>query len=231
MPALCRELGIDRFTAFPYFGLGYHGRDKYGPEMTLEACRQQYDELYWPTVREAEAHGVSLEIPPPGPEKRIAFGLEVRPLHDFARIESNQWTLGRFVFHLDYDVPPGQYCQSLWRSAGIGSTYKTGHAEEETHFLYPCIGPLSGLDLSRQAAFRFPAAEGFLRLYRNPVFTLLRRAQHLRGLSEVCDVCRGTDTRDPAHVPLLQRLVTEFARTHVPEHRFDPIWLETLERQ
>lgn len=29
------ELGIDPFTAFPYFGFGYHGRDKYGPEMTL----------------------------------------------------------------------------------------------------------------------------------------------------------------------------------------------------
>ena len=231
MPALCRELGIDRFTAFPYFGLGYHGRDKYGPEMTLEACRQQYDQLYWPTVREAEAHGVSLEIPLPGSEKRVAFGLEARPLHDFARIESNEWKLGRFVFHLEYDAPPGQYCQFLWRSAGIGSTYKTGHAEDETHFLYPCIGPLSGLDLSRQTAFRFPGAEDFLRLWRNPIFTMLRRAQHERGVSEVCDVCRRTDTRDPTHFPLLQRLVAEFARKHVPEHQFDAGWQAEMERQ
>ena len=49
MPALCRELGIDRLSAFPYFGLGYHGQDKFGPEMTLEACRDQYDDLYWST--------------------------------------------------------------------------------------------------------------------------------------------------------------------------------------
>jgi len=125
----------------------------------------------------------------------------VRPLHDFARIESNQWTLGRFVFHLDYDVPSGQYCQSFWRSAGIGSTYKTGHAEDETHFLYPCIGPLSGLDLSRQPAFRFPDAEGFLRLYRNAVFTMLRRAQHARGVSEVGDVGAGPTPGIPRTSP------------------------------
>jgi molybdenum cofactor biosynthesis enzyme MoaA len=79
MPALCRELGVDRFTAFPYFGLGYHGRDKYGPEMTLEAGRREYDELYWRTVREAEAHEISLEIPLPGAAKRAAFGVEARP--------------------------------------------------------------------------------------------------------------------------------------------------------
>jgi molybdenum cofactor biosynthesis enzyme MoaA len=231
MPALCRELGVDRFTAFPYFGLGYHGRHKYGPEMTLEACRQQYDELYWPTVRAAEAHGVSLEIPLPGSEKRVAFGLEARPLHDFARIESNAWRLGRFVFHLEYDAPPGQYCQFLWRSAGIGSTYKIGHAEDETHFLYPCIGPLSGLDLSRQTAFRFPDTEGFLRLWRNHIFTMLRQAQHERGISEVCDVCRKIDTRDPTHFPVLQRLVAEFTRKHVPQRQLDPTRLAQLERQ
>jgi molybdenum cofactor biosynthesis enzyme MoaA len=120
MPALCRALGIDRFTAFPYFGLGYHGRDKYGPEMTLEACRREYDEVYWRTVQEAQAHEVSLEIPLPGAEKRTAFGLEARPLHDFARVESNEWKLGRFVYHLDWDVQPGEYCPALWRAAGIG---------------------------------------------------------------------------------------------------------------
>jgi MoaA/NifB/PqqE/SkfB family radical SAM enzyme len=225
MPALCRELGIDRFTVFPYFGLGYHGRDKYGPEMTLEACRREYDRVYWSTVREAEAHQVSLEIPLPGAEKRTAFGLEARPLHDFARVESNEWKLGRFVFHLDYPVPPGEYCPALWRSAGIGSTHKASRAREETHFLYPCIGPLSGLDLSGRTAFRFPGAEDFQRLWRNPVFTLLRRAQREKGVSEVCDLCRTADTRDPHHFPRLERLVAEFAREHCgapPEHAAEP---------
>jgi len=214
MPRLCRELGIDRFSAFPYFGLGYHGRGKYGPDMALETCRRDYDELYWLTVREAEAHGISLEIPLPSSEKRTAFGVEARPLHDFARVESNEWKLGRFVFHLDYDAPPGAYCPALWRSAGIGSTHKGSRAKDETHFLYPCIGPLSSLDLSLRTAFRFPEADAFIRLWRNPVFTLLRRAQRHPGVSDVCDMCRRHDTRDPQHFPRLERIVAEFAREH-----------------
>jgi len=219
MPALCRDLGIDRFTAFPYFGLGYHGTDKYGPEMTLETCRREYEELYWVTVQEAEAHRVSLEIPLPRSQKRTAFGVEARPVHDFARVESNEWKLGRFVFHLDYDAPPGAHCPALWRSAGIGSTHKGSHAKNETHFLYPCIGPLSSLDLSMRTAFRFPGAEEFIRLWRNPVFTLLRRAQRKPGVSKVCDMCRSNDTRDPQHFPQLERAVAEFAREHcgIPE--------------
>jgi MoaA/NifB/PqqE/SkfB family radical SAM enzyme len=123
MPALCRDLGIDRFSAFPYFGLGYHGTDRYGPKMTLETCRREYEDLYWVTVQETEAHRVSLEIPLPGSQKRTAFGVEARPVHDFARVESNEWKLGRFVFHLDYDAPRA-HCPALWRSAGIGSTHK-----------------------------------------------------------------------------------------------------------
>ena len=214
MPALCRELGIDRFTAFPYFGLGYHGTDKYGPEMTLAACRDRYDELYWATVREAEAHAVSLEIPLPGAQTRTAFGMEARPLRDFARIESNEWRLGRFVHRLAYDAPAGAHCAFLWRTACIGSTNNAGHVEDETHYLYPCIGPLSSLDLSRRTAFRFPGADDFTRLWHNPVFTLLRRAQREPGVSPVCDACRATDTRDPRHFPLLQRLVAEFAHEH-----------------
>jgi molybdenum cofactor biosynthesis enzyme MoaA len=214
MPALCRQLGIDRLSAFPYFGLGYHGQDKYGPEMTLQACRNQYDDLYWSTVREAEAHDITLEIPLPGAQQRIAFGVEARPVHDFARIESNEWKLGRFVWHLDYGAPPARYCHFLWRSAGIGSVNRTMRAQGETHYLYPCIGPLSGLDLSERAAFRFPGRDGFMRLWRNPVFSLLRRAQREPGLSPVCDMCRDTDTRDPQQHPRLERLVAEFARDH-----------------
>jgi molybdenum cofactor biosynthesis enzyme MoaA len=214
MPALCRELGIDRFTAFPYFGLGYHGQDKYGPEMTLAACRDRYDELYWKTVGEAEAHEVSLEIPRPGAQSRTAFGLEARPLHDFAHVESNEWRLGRFVHHLPDGPAAGAHCAFLWRTACIGSTNEGGHAPEQTHYLYPCIGPLSSLDLSRRTAFQFPGTEEFTRLWRNPVFTLLRRAQREPGVSPVCDACRHTDTRDPRHFPRLERLVADFAREH-----------------
>jgi len=219
MPELCRNLGIDRFTAFPYFGLGYHGRAKFGPEMTLEACRREYDALYWPTVREAESHLVSLEIPLPEPEKRTVFGHEARPLHDFARVESNEWKLGRFVFHLGFDGPMGAHCPSLWRAASIGSTHKGSHAENVTHFLHPCIGPLSSLDLSMRTAFHSPGAEEFIHLWRNPVFTLLRRAQRHPGVSEVCDICRSNDTRDPEHFPRLERVVAVFAREHcgIPE--------------
>jgi molybdenum cofactor biosynthesis enzyme MoaA len=214
MPALCRELGIDRFTAFPYFGLGYHGNDKYGPEMTLAACRDRYDELYSITVGEAEAHRISLEIPLPGTRIRTAFGMEARPLRDFARIESNEWRLGRFVHRLASAVPARAHCAFLWRTACIGSTNKAGHDEDETHYLYPCIGPLSNLDLSRRTAFRFPDTDGFTRLWQNPVFTLLRRAQREAGVSPVCDACRATDTRDPQHFPRLERLVADFAREH-----------------
>lgn len=154
-----------------------------------------------------------------GSEKRTAFGVEARPLHDFARVESNEWKLGRFVFHLDYDIPLGAHCPALWRSAGIGSTHKGSYAKNETHFLYPCIGPLSSLDLSMRTAFRFPGAEDFIRLWRNPVFTMLRRAQREPGVSEVCDTCRSSDTRDPQHFPRLERLAGEFARAHcgIPE--------------
>jgi len=87
-------------------------------------------------------------------------------------------------------------------------------AQEETHYMYPCIGPLSSLDLSRRAAFRFPDAANFQVLRRNAVFTLLRNAQHQPGLSPPCDVCRCADTRDPQHFPLLERLVGDFTREH-----------------
>ena len=40
MPGLCHKLGIDRFTVFPFFALGYGGVDKYGADMTLATCRQ-----------------------------------------------------------------------------------------------------------------------------------------------------------------------------------------------
>jgi molybdenum cofactor biosynthesis enzyme MoaA len=210
MPALCRRLGIDRFTAFPFFALGYGGIDKYGAEMTLSRCRSDYDELYWQTIEEAKIHRVSIEIPKPSEYKKTAFGLEIRSLNDFAHIESNEWPLGRFLTQLAFSEQLGSYCHFLWRQVGIGNTNNCGHSETETHYLYPCIGPLSGVDLSRQTSFRFPNAENFLALWNNPVFSHLRAAQSQSGICEVCDLCRQKDTRDPKEFAQLEQAVDEF---------------------
>jgi hypothetical protein len=212
LPTLCRELGIDRLTGFPYASFGYSF--DFGPEITLEACRERYDALYLETVAEARQHRISLEIPLPSAQKCTSFGTEVRSLYDFACIESNQWILGRFVANLHYRRPPGAFCEYLWRLAPIGSTTRAHQAQEETHYMYPCIGPLCSLDLSRRAAFRFRDAANFQALRKNAVFNLLREAQHRSGISPPCDVCRCADTRDPQHFPLLERLIGEFARKH-----------------
>lgn len=214
MPALCRELGVDRFTAFPYFALGYNSKGKFGPDMTLEACRETYDDIYMETIREAEANGITIEIPAPSGRARVDFGLELRSLNDFAHIESNEWPLGRFLTELKFEKPPGAYCHFLWRYAAIGSTNNTGHSPYETHFIYPCIGPLANVDLSRRTAFGFPGQEDFIKLWRNPVLTLLRRAQHERGVCKVCDLCRKENTRDPELFKDLETLVGQFQKQH-----------------
>jgi len=214
MPRLCRSLGIDRLTLFPFFALGYAGPGKYGADMTLEACRDRFEALYEETVREAQEQRVSIEIPPPSNRSRIVFGMEVRHVHDFARIESNEWPLGRFLNGLNFRAPPEAYCHFLWRTAAIGSTNNSGHSMDETHFLYPCIGPLSSVDLSRRTPFRFEASEGFLTLWQNSVFTILRRAQHGSGICEVCDMCRSRNTRDPAGFEALERAVGRFSATY-----------------
>ncbi len=211
MPALCRELGIDRFTAFPFFALGYGGRGKYGPEMTLALCRQEYDDLYWQTIREAEIHEVSIELPLPSSQMQTSFGLEVRKLNNFANIESNEWPLGRFLTRLTFREATGTYCHFLWRQVGIGSTENGSHTKEETHYLYPCLGPLGNVDLSRQTSFRFPSAEDFLKLWNHPIFFHLREAQHQQGVCDVCDACRQKDTRDPKEFPELEKLVDQFS--------------------
>ena len=179
--------------------------------MTLAACREQYDELYWRTVGETEAHHVSLEIPFPSDQMRIAFGLEVRSFYDFARIETNEWTLGWFLDGLQFDKPVGSHCHFLWRQGAIGSTNNAGHAPDETHYMYPCLGPLCGVDLSRTTPFRFPEAKGFLELWQGPLFSHLRQAQHCQGVCDVCDVCRHRDTRDPKEFARLENLVGRFS--------------------
>ena len=212
MPALCRDLGVDRFTAFPYFALGKREGEKMGPSMTLASCRQEYDALFMKTLEAAEKYQVSLEIPHPSRETESRFGVEVRPLYDFARIETNQWTLGRFLRGLHFEHPPDDHCPFLWRYAAIGSTNNTGHSPEEDHFISPCIGPLSSVDLSRRTAFRFQNDKDFMRLWQHPVLELLRRAQHTKGVCDVCDICRSHDTRHPDLFMTLEDAVGKFAK-------------------
>jgi MoaA/NifB/PqqE/SkfB family radical SAM enzyme len=210
LPALCRELGIDRLTGFPFYAFEFEGRGRLGAGDTLAACRREYDAVYDETVREAERHQVSLELPAPSPERRTSYGLEVRPLFDFARIETNEWTLGRLLGTLRFEDPPGAHCAFLWRQAAVGSTRRTSAAQAETHYLYPCLGPLCHVDLSAHTPFRFPDAAGFQRLWRDPLLRRLRDAQRQPGLVPVCDACRGCDTRDPREFARLHDLVAEY---------------------
>jgi pyruvate-formate lyase-activating enzyme len=211
MPSLCRELGIDRFTAFPYFGLGYEAAGRWGSDETYHTAPTTYDAVYDETVREAQDHQVSLEIPLPSYARQTAFGLEVRPLHDFANIARNVWRIGRLLNAAPDAVSTGAYCHFLWRQAAIGSTNRTLGDVPATHYLYPCIGPLSSLNLARKAAFDFPSSEeSFLTIWKNDVFTRLRVAQRSPGVSSVCDACRSCDTRDPSAAAGLERLVAEF---------------------
>jgi hypothetical protein len=83
---------------------------------------------------------------------------------------------------------------------------------DETHYLYPCLGPLSGIDLSRQTSFRFPNADDFLSLWNNPIFSHLREAQHEREICEVCDACRQKDTRDPKNFPEFEKMCDRFSQ-------------------
>lgn len=213
LPRLCRELGLDRLTAFPYFALVAEGPGRFGPEETLEACRDEYDALYDQTVAEARAHEVSLEIPPPRERRHTAFGLEVRPLHDFARVEVNEWTLSRLLCAVDFPAPPGAHCAFLWRQAAVGSTTRRSRAAEASHFIYPCLGPLGAVDYSRSTAVR-PAEPGsFEPAWNSPAFQGLREAQSRPGVCAVCDACRGGDTRDPRRHGELRRLVDEYSAT------------------
>ncbi len=208
MPALCRALGVDRFTAIPFFSYTYEHPAKYGAAESFHHCRDEYDALYATTLRAAEAHGVSVELPLPADEKRAAFGVEVRGFYDFAGVHETFRPLYRLVEHLDY--PAGSHCPALWRIAHVGSTDRGHAAATDTHFLYPCLGPLAMVDFSTRTAFDFPDAAHFLELWNNPVFVRLRTAQQRRGVSRVCDACRGMDTRDPDHFGDLDALLREW---------------------
>ena len=211
MPALCRSLGIDRFTAFPYSALGYHTvSHTFGPEETLEKFRAEYDILYKETVQEAAAHKVSLEIPAPFARKTLSYGLEIREFYDFARIEKNEWQLGKLADAFFDPKAQGNLCSFLWRMGCISSTHKGSRAKDASNYMYPCIGPLSSSELSQLTTFTFPGEVKFSHLWRNPIFKHLRTAQKQSGVCAVCDKCRCADSRDAENFPAFERLVAEF---------------------
>lgn len=210
MPALCRSLGIDRFTAIPFLSYGYVSPKRYGADESFHSCRDQYDQLYEETVREARAHSVSLEVPLPSGEKRAAFGVEVRGFYDFAGIEEAPAQVAALVEGLAGEPGERALCRSLWRIASIGSTNRTHVAPGPGHFLYPCLGPLGGIDFSTRTAFDFPDSREFLRLWNSEVFVKLRRAQRSPGLSPVCDACQGMDSRDPGNFERMGALLQEW---------------------
>jgi MoaA/NifB/PqqE/SkfB family radical SAM enzyme len=204
LPALCRELGIDRLTALPLEGFALDGR---GRSDALEACREEYDAVYDETVREAERRHVSLAIPAPSARPRGACDPQARPRFDFARIESDEWPLGRLLGTLRFEREPGAHCAFLWRQAAVGQTRRAGATQAGTRFLHPCLGPLRHADLSAHLLFRFPAAAGFVELWRQPLLQRLRRAQAEPGVSPVCDACRASGPRESARS---SALVAEF---------------------
>jgi hypothetical protein len=204
MPALCRSLGIDRFSAFPFASLQTDCR--YGAAETLDKCRDQYDALYTQTIAEAQKHRVSIEIPPPSDSKRLRFGLEVRPLYDFAHIEEHPSPAAVLVDDLAYDALPRPNCPQIWQTASVGARFRV-HAGTASHFMYPCLGPLCTVDYSTDLAFDFPGSAGFLALWNHPIFVKLRGAQQTPGLSPVCDTCRGCDTRHPESFKELNTLL------------------------
>lgn len=230
MPALCHELGIDRFTAIPFFALGYADSRKYNSDMTLELCRQEYDEIYWRTVQNAKDFNISIELPLPTDQKTTRFGLEVRSVHDFASIEAHPWPLKRFVNQLNFSQINDSYCHFLWQQMAIGSTTKSSRAKDATHYLYPCLGPLANLDLSPYTNFEIGREISILGDWNNPFFTHLRKAQQQEGICKVCDLCRQKDTRNPKEffsieksIQQLQETISQIYKSSSPEIDQDPL--------
>jgi len=209
MPKLCRSLGIDRFTGIPFFALNYKQLDKYGAAETFHQCYNEYERVYEKTIEEARRHRVSIEIPVPQNKKRVRFGVEVRGFHDFAGIEEPQPRLDTLVDDLRYEAPARKACPEVWKIAFITNTHIDSFNWNATHYLYPCLGPLSAVDFSMKTPFRFPARDVFLELWNSPLYTRLRNAQSVSGVSRICDLCRKIDSRDPSHFKKLEGLLNE----------------------
>jgi hypothetical protein len=214
MPALCRRLGIDRFTAIPFFSLGYEYQDRLGPADAYHHIGAAYDSIYDRTLAEAKHHGVSLECPSPSHRKSAQFGLEQREFHDFANIGSGgdlriEQLLG--PLHGAASIP----CAYLWRQAAIGIADRQGSSASSGHFLYPCLGPLVSLKLAQHLPFVFGSRKDFEMLWRNELMTKLRQAQRYPGQIPVCDACRNCDSRSPDQAPAIETLLRHFRETHL----------------
>lgn len=209
MPELCRTLGIDRFTGIPFFSLGYDYADRYGAAETFHRCREVYDRLYEETLREAQTHRVSIELPMPAIRKQITFGLETRAFYDFAGTEEPPGRLNALVGDAQWPPAESDNCHHIWRAAYIGSTDRS-HVLPNAHYLYPCLGPLARVDFSTRTTFDFPDTQGFRQIWNSPTLVKLRAAQTRAGLSKVCDACRRTDTRDPESFEQMQELLKDW---------------------
>jgi len=204
MPKLCRSLGIDRFTGIPFFAVNYKQLDKYGATETFHQCYNEYGRVYEQTIEEARRHRVSIEIPVPQNKKRVRFGVEVRGFYDFAGIEELPPRLDILVDGLGYEAPDLKACPEIWKIAFIANTHIDSFNRAATHYLYPCLGPLSMVDFSMKTPFRFPTRNVFLQLWNSPLYKGLRKAQVMPGVSQICDLCRDIDSRDPSHFKKLE---------------------------
>jgi MoaA/NifB/PqqE/SkfB family radical SAM enzyme len=210
MPKLCRSLGIDRFTGIPFFAVNYKQSDKYGAAETFHQCYNEYERVYEQTIEEALRHRVSIEIPVPQSKKRVRFGVELRGFHDFAGIEELPPRLDILVDGLRYETPDLKACPEIWKIAYISNTHADSFNQAATHYLYPCLGPLSVADFSMKVPFGFPVRDVFLRLWNSPLYKGLRKAQVMPGGSRICDLCRNIDSRDPSHFKELEGLLNGF---------------------
>lgn len=209
MPALCRELGIDRLVAFPFFSLGYADVNKYNEKMCFDCNRDNYELIYAETVEKAQEHAVSIELPLPGNRKKVRYGLEQRRFYDFAGIEFDPRRLAQLVDLSVLNLTPQESCEYLWSIMAIGSTSKILKSTT-THYMYPCVGPLAQLDLSSFTPFPLPQKTPLLNLWNNRVFTLLRTAQLQKGVVPICDFCRENDTRNPDNFLLIEKNIRMF---------------------
>ncbi len=212
MPKLCRSLGIDRFTGIPFFAFNYNQLDKYTAADTLHQSYNEYERVYEQTIEEARRHRVSIEIPVPQNKKRVSFGVEVRGFNDFARIEEPPPRLDTLVDGLRYEAPGSKACPEIWKIAYITNTHIDSLNRAETHYLYPCLGPLSAVDFSMKTPFRFPARDVFLKLWNSSLYQRLRKAQSANGVSRICDLCRKVDSRNPSNFKEFEGLLNELRR-------------------
>jgi len=210
MPGLCRSLGVDRFTGIPFLSFKYNQSEKYGRAEAFHQCQGEYEVIYRRTLQEARRHRVSIEIPVPQGRKRVDFGLEAREFYDFAGIEEPPPRLDPLVDGLRYAAPGRKSCPEIWKIAYITNIHVDSLNQSATHYLYPCLGPLSMVDFSMKTPFGFPDRDDFLKLWNSPLHKGLRKAQSVLGVSTVCDVCRKMDSRDPANFGRLKDILDEW---------------------